>query len=246
MNDPHVSALKYRLSVDEPLEFCNPPDVLIDTPEFTGLLSKAILSLHPKAHFETELQVKPISDAFVHAWEIEAGLRYGHEFHFQFEGCEIVDRKPTPGAIEATDTIHWSNSMAATLKGLLSQYPAPPNNFLVTAEVETLWARYCRYKENKESLVGMAYYCYSYLKTAAGSNRAAAWQFGIQEKLLTRLRELSSERGDMLTARKVTPRVRPLSEKERDWIESAVKAIIRQLGTRHLGGKLMMADLPSL
>jgi hypothetical protein len=36
MNDPHVAALRYRLTVDESLEFRDPPDVKINTKEFAG------------------------------------------------------------------------------------------------------------------------------------------------------------------------------------------------------------------
>ncbi len=65
MNDPHVAALIYRLTVPKSLEFQDPPDKEIDTPEFTGRLSKGLLTLEPREHFETESQVKPMADAYV-------------------------------------------------------------------------------------------------------------------------------------------------------------------------------------
>ncbi len=75
---------------------------------------------------------------------------------------------------------------------------------MLTPDVETLWYRYAAYIAGREPLPGMAYFCYSVLRANAGSNRLAAHRYAIEEKLLTKLRELSSERGDNLTVRKVT------------------------------------------
>ena len=248
MNDPHVATLKYRLVVDEPLQFHDPPDVEISTLDFTGRLSGGSLRLEPRGHFETESEVRPLADAYVAAWEIDAGLRCGPKFHFLFEGSEIVDRQPTPGTIAVTlaDSLSHTSVDSLSVTVTLSAYPNPPQAFVVTPEVEILWARYCQYVANREPLTGMAYFNYTVIKATAGSIRNAAQHFGIQEKVLKRLGELSSERGDNLIARKVTPRRKPLSQIEKNWVECAIKAIIRQLATRQSGTRLMMSDLPPL
>jgi hypothetical protein len=246
MNDPHVAALKYRLILDESLEFRDPPDLEIDTPQFSGRLSNGLLTLELKEHFETESQIKPLADGFVRAWEIEAGLQYGPRVHFRFEGSHLVDRKAKSGTLELSFGNRLSLSGSAIVKLGLLAYPDPPRNFKVTPVVDLLWTRYCRYTEDREPLQSAAFFCYSVLKVTAGSNRKAAQQFRIQEKVLTKLRELSSERGDKLTARKLTPRTTPLSGEEKNWIECAIKAIIRHLATRPAGITLAMKDLPPL
>jgi hypothetical protein len=97
MNDPHVAALRYRLTVDESLEFRNPPDLQINTTEFTGHLSKEVLTLVPKKHFKNESEIKPIADSFIVAWEIDAGLRYGPKIHFHFDWLTVNGtNKPIP------------------------------------------------------------------------------------------------------------------------------------------------------
>jgi len=95
MNDPHVAALTYQVVESDSSEFQNPNDVEIDTDEFTGRLSKGILTLQPQDPFTTESEVSPMTDQLVQAWEIDAGLRYGRpDFQLRFAGSQIVDRNP--------------------------------------------------------------------------------------------------------------------------------------------------------
>jgi hypothetical protein len=246
MNDPHVASLRYRITVDEPYEFSNPPDLDIETKDFAGRLSSGVLTLVPKEHFPNEYEIKPIADAFVLAWEVDTGLRDGHRVRFHFEGCDVIDLNPSPSMAFVFGTSAIASVGNVTLKVFKTAYPNPPAHFTATPEVDMLWARYCQYWVGKEPLQGTAYFCYSVLKSAAGSNRAASHQFGIQEKVLTKLRELSSERGDNLSVRKLTPRTAPLAENERNWLECAIKTVIHHLGTRSAGTKVEMKDLPSL
>src|SRR3990167_5277709 len=114
MNDPHVTTLKYRIVEADSIEFKNPPDVNIDTPDFRGHPSKGILMLEPKQHFESEAQVHPLADKYIQGWEIAAGLQYGRPyFRFRFEGSQIEDRAPAHGtvAVHSTDQMHTSDTV---------------------------------------------------------------------------------------------------------------------------------------
>ena len=69
---------------------------------------------------------------------------------------------------------------------------------------------------------------------------------------MQKLGELTSERGDAMTARKYAPRVpplHPLTPQEEEWIRAALRAIIRRIGMIGTGvafGPLTMGDLPQL
>lgn len=245
MNDPHVVTLKYRVLETDSFEFQDPPDINIDTPYFRGRLSKYILILEPKEHYESEIQIRPIADKFLHSWEIAAGLQYGRpNFRIRFEGSQIMDRKPSQGeqSVHINSCLHSSGSLQA--KPIYRAYPTPPEEFQVTPEVEVLWDRYCRFLDGKEPLLSMAYFCLTLLER--GDRKQAALHYGIDSKVLNKLGELTSTRGDNTTARKLTVTTSQLSNIEQTWIESTIKAVIKHLATIKPGQILKMTDLPQL
>lgn len=248
MNDPHVISLKYKVIEADSIEFNDPPDVDIDTPDFRGRLSKGILTLEPKEHFESEAQVRPRADDYVRSWEIDAGLQSGRSvFHFRFEGSHIEDRQPAPGtrSIHLSDHMHMSDTVR--VEKISPAYPAPPHDFQLTTEVEVLWNRYCRYVEGRELLLGMAYFCLSFLEgNEKNKRKKAEKRCGIDLDVLKKLGDLTANRGDNATARKFKTPPTPLSSNEQTWIESAIKAIIQHLAIRKQGQILKMTDLPPL
>ncbi|MGE5445137.1 MAG: hypothetical protein ACM3SR_11145 [Ignavibacteriales bacterium] len=210
MNDPHVVAIKYRVVEGDSIEFTDPPDVDIDTPEFRGRLSKGVLTLEPKQHFGSEAQVRPLADVFIQGWEVAAGLQYGRpDFRFRFEGSQIEDREPAPGtrSLHLSEHMHLSDTLH--IKRIYNTYPVPVEEFQVTPEVEVLWDRYCRFVEGREPLLAMAYFCLSFLER--GNRTQAAQHYGIQSDVLSKLGELTSTRGDKATARKLSSSTKPLS-----------------------------------
>ena len=96
----------------------------------------------------------------------------------------------------------------------------------------------------------MAYFCLTVLEADAGGRRKAAVKHSIHELVLGKLGELTSDRGDRSTARKMSKvPVRPLSGGEIAWIEETIKRIILRMGDqRPLAElpKIMMTDLPPL
>ena len=146
MNEPHVVSLTYKIVEIDSFTFKDPPDIEIDTPNFRWRLSKGTLTLEPKNHYSSVAQVRPLSDDFVRAWEIDRALRSGSlEFNFRFQGAQIVDRQPGPGKafVDSCDVMTLVDSV--DVKKISQSYPAPPKNFQLTPEVEVLWSRYCRF-----------------------------------------------------------------------------------------------------
>ena len=245
MNDPHVVSLKYKVVEADSIGFNDPQDVDIDTPDFQGRLSKGLLTLEPKEHFESEAQVRPLADDYIQGWEVAAGLQYGRtDFRFRFEGSHIIDRKPSPGTQSLHVSAHIHTSATAHLKRTHNTYPVFPKEFQVTFEVKVLWDRYCRFVEGREPLLAMAYFCLSFLVRC--NRKQAALQYSIHIDVINKLGELTSARGDNTTARKLTSTTKPLSSNESTWIESAIKAIIKHLATFRPDQVLEMTDLPPL
>jgi hypothetical protein len=98
----------------------------------------------------------------------------------------------------------------------------------------------------------MGYFCFTLIRQ--GDLHAAAKRLRVASKVLSELRDLTSESGDLLTARKLLfqrgarrgdkPTTRPLAPEEAEWIKDTIKAIIKNLAQP--GDKLTLADLPPL
>lgn len=248
MNDPHVVSLSYKIIEADSFKFKDPPDVIIDTPDFKGRLSSGTLTLEPREHYDSEAQVRPLADDYVRGWEINAALKSGGpEFHFRFEGSEIVDRQAAPGShsIQLSENIHMTTTVQ--VEKFSASYPSPPENFRLTPEVEVLWNRYCRFLEGREPLLSMAYYCLSFLEGNEKNKRENAEKsYGIDYAVLDKLGDLTANRGDHTTARKVSRSATPLSVSESSWVIASIKAIIKHLATGQAGQILRMTDLPPL
>ena len=245
MNDPHVASLTYRVIESDSLEFEDAPDLNFSTPKFVGHLSQGTLTLEPKHHYASEAEVRPQADAFVRAWEIDAGLSLGGrpDFKLRFHGSQLVDRSPDPGSHAVQSSTHAYVNLASHIKVTKKTYPSPPAKFEVTPEVQAIWTRYCGYVANREPLLSMGYACFTLMKRDNLKNSAK--YFGIEYAVLKKLSELTTTRGDHTTARKVTANMERLTEKEKAWIEEAIKRIIRHLATREPSTQLTMRDLPS-
>ena len=95
----------------------------------------------------------------------------------------------------------------------------------------------------------MAYFCLTVLEHARGGRAGVASHYSIAMKVLDTLARLATDTGDERTARKVTKRLRPITDAERTWLEAAVKALIRRAGEVAAGvspSPLTMGDLPPL
>jgi hypothetical protein len=242
VNDPHLDALTYRLQQAEDIEYSAPP-LTFTTPEFTGELVAGVLTLRPARHFDSPEPFRDLVEPFLASWRIDAGLKYGRDhFRFLYDGASVIDRAPTPGtgAITQTATVRATGDVFH--KVTRPEYPTPPSAFRVTPEVEVLWDRFNGYLAQREPLPSMAYFCLTLLER--GDRKAAAAHFNIDIDVLRKLGELSSTRGDNSTARKAHGATQ-LRADERRWIEEAIKATIRRLGTGQ-GKPLTMADLPKL
>jgi CRISPR/Cas system endoribonuclease Cas6 (RAMP superfamily) len=109
-----------------------------------------------------------------------------------------------------------------------------------------------QYISGGESLFSAAYYSITAIEgstagMAGWARKNAATKFRIELEVLKMLGELSSERGSPLEARKAGRQ--PPTGSERQWLESALRRVIRQVASVEGGdtlSRLSMSDLPTI
>jgi hypothetical protein len=115
-----------------------------------------------------------------------------------------------------------------------ASYPAPPNGFKPSPDVETMWLRYQFYRDQREPLLSMAYVCLSLLEGTTGTKHGArtsvCTKYKIDQAVRDKFGDLVSEHGDASEARKLDFGVsrQPLTHAQRVWIDQVVKALIRR------------------
>ena len=256
MRDPHVVSLKYRAvpSPTSSYERAIPSSGTFDRLRYT--LDKGTLVVEPLDHFPSIEDARNYVDPLVQAWEVDIALRYGSsELGFSYETADVVDRDPPPPGprnivmVATAGELNMAGSI--TIHVERARYPEPPSLFRTSPDVDTLWRRYQGYKAGREPLPSMAYFCLTLLESTAGSRPRAARAFKISTRVLSKLGELATQRGDAATARKYAAikSGAPLGPREVQWLEEAIKLIIRRVGEAAAIARLdtiNMSDLPPL
>lgn len=256
MRDPHVESLRYRLKTSATTIYKNPPAVKVIHDEFECHLNDGVLTCHMREHYPAVGEARRVVEDFLRSWEIKTALELGRgEMRFQFEDSHVIDRNPpplgSPKDVKLSGTVVMTSNTSAILHVTRRKYPDPPTVFTVTPDVKTLWRRYEKYLDGKEELLSMAYACLTFVEKKAGGRKSAAKLCLIDKKILDNLGNLTSNRGDTMTARKFTNSgsMNKLSGKEIKWIEEAVKVLIRRTGDLaniQLVQLITMADLPKI
>ena len=258
LNDPHVETLHYRLIPSERVTFNNPPVLTAQRDGFELTVEHGKLTVTPSAHFATVQAAREAVAPVLRAWEIDHALWAGSpEISFEFDRSTVIDRDPPPPPKPGFPQIVQVGGIASVAAvGSVSvhvgraQYPQPPLDFAVDPDTETLWVRWQGYNEGREPLQTMAYFCKTVLEMDRGVSGASA-RFGVSPNVLKTLGRLSTETGDPTTARKATPKLRPLTDQEGRWLEETIKVLIRRAGEVAANpdksrDKITMDDLPPL
>ena len=263
MRDPHVERLFYRLHTADTLTYEHAYQVSYETIPFKAELDQGRLTVEMKEHHPTEQSARARAEEWLRAWEIDTSLTYGPEYiHFEFDRSDIIDRNPpAPGEdqiiqVTAVESIGFVGTVAVQVTR--SDYPPPPKAFKASSDVDTMWSRYQSYKQGREPLLSMAYFCLTVLEGSTGLTNGArgeaARRYNIDRPILDQLGELTSTRGGEGDARKFNAAATrtPLNPKETNWIEEALKLLIRRKGeydydpTVTPSPALTLNDLPTL
>lgn len=260
MPDFHVSSLAYKIRASDSVTYLDPPPVSFETEDARLQLSGGKLRCEMKVHFATEAEARAAIEPILRAWEADADLQWNRgELRFEFERADVVDRSPVlPGENRAM-VCFASAADAICLVGKVTvhvgraRYPEPPRAFRINPDVESLLQRYRGHLDGHEPLLSMAYFCLTLVESKGGNKprrASAAARYRIDQVVLSKLAELTSTRGDHITARKVTATpIRQLSGPEGAWVEAAVKMLIWRLGDIRKTTDLpliTLSDLPNL
>ncbi len=186
-------------------------------------------------------------------WKIRTGLSCDREeVNFRFVSAEIIDLDPNSPAGEKYFYVSASFQTLRRVVKIKEEYPLPPKDLRITPDVRSMWERYSQYVEGKDTLGSMAYFCLTVLEHRwPGKDRAyICKELNIGSKVLSKLGYLSSEVGDMSSARKRRAKeYRSYTQSEIEWLKAVVRVIIERLGEYECKPnkplrKITMADLP--
>src|SRR6266511_3000510 len=140
-----------------------------------------------------------------------------------------------------------------SLRAMRPEFPAFPQCFTVSPDVETLWYRYEGYVQGREPLLAMANACLTFLTAQVRGRENVAKTYAIDLAVLRKLDDFAANLGDERTARKFhawSARREPTAQ-EAAWIDAAIRMIIHRVGEHTADptaplSKLRMSDLPPL
>lgn len=256
MRDPHVERLLFTIGSDERTAYENPEPLTFENPLGHFSTRDGQLLVEPADHFADEAAARSIIEPFLRGWEIETDLDLNPgTIRFKFLTAELVDRDPPPPGADLSIQLRGEllSITGGIVKTLITYrtYPPPPSAFEATVDVVYAHARWLDYRAGREPLQGTGYFVLTLIQAAAGTRKDAAKVFQIDDKVLDKLGELTSTKGDPRTARKV-PRgglYQPLTGAEPAWLEQAVRKVIKRLGEHASRATLTMItldDLPKL
>lgn len=259
MNDSHVEKLYYRMLPSEHSDYDKASPISGETDDFKWALNKDQLAIDMKTHCTTELNAREIVDQYLRGWEITAGLMDGPgSLVFRFDSSVSISHPSSPKKSDDAGIIDDSLEAIllvneATNHVSHDRFPPLPRYFKASPDVEMMFFRYKMYREGRETLLGLAYWCLKVLETSAGGRQEASDQYGVDSKVLRKFLELCWTKRDVESARQLKGNSDNalLKPGERVWIRAVVKRLIRRVGEYAYDPVakqqlITMADFPAL
>ena len=252
MNDPHVVSLIYRIGHGDSIDYSDAPPLDVQAPTFRLTVEDDRARFQFSVHYATPEQAREAIADYIRVWEFDATLERGDpdSFSLEFERAEVIDRKPTPGAVRLSGRLEVEGTGSSRITLRVPAYPAPPSDIALNPDAETMHQRYLGHRQGREPLPAMAYFCLTVLELAAGRRKHAATRYGIDLDVLRKIGELTSENRSGPDARKAS-RAPTLTVGERRFLREAVKAVIRRVAERAYAPagshrRISLRDLPPL
>jgi hypothetical protein len=228
----YVVALRYRIVTDEGRDFEKAAPFEAELPAFFVRMADGVLILRPRMLFASLEEAREAAADFLRAWEINAALLYraAAPFRLRYAGGEMERRTGTSTQVLIEDVAHVTDEASSHVSH--ARYPPCPASYQASPEAEAIWARLERHWAGYEPLLSMAYFALTVL-TRAGGIDAASMRYRIDKAILRRIGELTSTRGDTLTARKLTMATQTLTLEESDWLLNTMVRIVGHLLFAH-------------
>ena len=238
MSDQRVVALFYDIE-HRPSVVYREEEPHYEEGNFSVRIENKEVRFTMKAHYATEAEAKEAVREYIDNWEFTAGLRKGPDmFKLVYQKAQIEDRNAEIGHHRVNlDPVSWKSTVPPVAVTLTTSYPPPPQSGMkITPDVQSMYERLMGYRLGREPLPSMAYFCVTVLENSAGvlrkrkraiRRRAVAEQYGIEQAVLDKIGNLSSEKGGQ-QARKANGTSHPLTESEARFLKKAIPALIRR------------------
>ena len=231
MNDPHVVALIYVVEHEDSVDYGTAETIKEERSTFRLTLQDGEARFELKEDYASTQQAQKAIQPFIEQWELRTSLAYGPgKFALRFKRSKIFDRDPEPGSISlVADAAHFNVAISTARVTVSRQYPRPPVERCMKMdcpEVQTMLHRYMGYRQGREWLPSMAYFCSDVFVYRLGDGlKDSAKKHSISGKLVKKVRKLASEKGGD-KARKQVGTDKCLNREEVQFLEMAVTAMI--------------------
>ena len=239
-----IKSLHYKVIPGRSADYDKTPKIIEETDEFVLRMDKDQAVFKMKGHYSSLEEAKSVVEDYLERWKVIIGLEHDPgdlDFRYNAYEFELIhqDGKKSIASAYAADIINFSEKMEVQLSR--DKFPVRPDKFKLSPDVITMYERYKLYRKGKESLTSMAYMCLTVLEASARTyseynqnnnlRGKASHQYNIEYDVLNELGKLTVK-GDELEARKVPKNgvLKPLTQKERDWIIRTIKVLIRRAG----------------
>ena len=263
MNQQRVVALIYHVEHGPRVDYKSTASLVHeDDARFRVVIKGKEARFELREHHATENSARHVVDQYVRLWEFSAALTKGPKvFTLRFHKSEVVDLAPTtPGVVEITACSEHAIQGGGDITITHAKYPSPPSGIALSPNVQNMYERFMKYRENMEPLSSMAYFCVTVLEHEAhclsgrsvdrSRRKLAAKTYGISKNVLDKIGELSTDKGGR-AARKARGINVNLTDQEVRFLEDAIRRIIlRAAEVEHArdgtGNKITLSDLPGL
>ncbi len=245
MNNPHIAALIYKIEHGPSVDYRKAESIDHEEAGFRVKIVTDQVRFELKEHYATEGAARKAIEDYIRVWEFSACLENGPDcFRLNFERAWIEDRNPTPGVKDASLTIRAGTPTVTIRATVDKHYPPPPSGLKITPDVQTMYDRYRGYRQGREPLTTMVYFCLTIIEDNPTTIK------DVSSKARDKIRHLSSGKGGQ-QARKASGKDTDLTAQDRLFLEEAIKAVIRRAAERaHAPDsdlpKISLSDLPAL
>ena len=249
MSDTFVVALTYRIEHGRSVDFGKAEPLDHQEPGFRIRVEDDRVRFEFKDHYPTEREARKAIEGYIREWEFTAGLRWGPDaFSLKFLDSEIEHRNLPPGVLPPISIRSGAPRMSITLRHGLPCYPQPPTGVKLTPDVDSMYGRYMGYRQGKEPLTSMAYFCLTVLEKMG--TKKAVTEYRVSWNVLDQIRRLSSRKGGS-QARKADGISDSLTTQESRFLEGAIRTLIERVGQKAHDAdssypEITLSDLPSL
>ena len=253
MNDPHVEALVYVVEHDDSVDYGNATPLHFEHPIFRLTVEYGEARFEPKEHFPTEESARAAIQPFIDTWEFEESLKSEPcQFKLRFRQPKIIDRHPPPDVVSFAvyETLQITDEVSIRIS---RPYPDPPSSNPMNIrdpDVKTMHTRFAGYRQGHEPLASMSYFCLTVLETKFGSRREAARECKINLPVLSKIGDLTANRGGP-QARKAGGTGTELNSQEISFLTQAIAKLILRVAqvaadpNQNLP-QISLPDLPAL